>query len=188
MESSNPFADIQKYLDPSFDLTKLDNPELQKHMGLLKEQLKGYDVNKVLKGALKSAILDQEVAKAFIAEDHDFHRKEKDITKQCAYVMFQENVAKRYAQRTETHRNQEARLSERKIPVTKIEPIEMAKYSCVTFEELEEEQEFHHRYLAVKIISEPSMTAENDEFSFLMIDSASDSNRVIRCNIMDSEG
>lgn len=64
-----------------------------------------------------------------------------------------------------------------------IDPCELACYSTVNFNEFEEYGVHQHRMIAVKIIHEPYV-AYDGKLSMLVMDQVSDSNRVLRVEVL----
>ena len=69
------------------------------------------------------------------------------------------------------------------LPHLKIKPLALAMYSSVNFDQLEEDGIHYHRYMAVEVIHKPFMTKDGYT-NFLVKDKVSDSNRVLRVELV----
>lgn len=92
-------------------------------------------------------------------------------------------AAKRLESYTQTARLKDTGQVANGIPQSSIKPEDMAKYTGVTFNDLEEVYIFEQRYLSVRIISDPFLSSDG-QHNFLAMDSGSDSNRVLRFNVV----
>lgn len=72
---------MNQVMDPNYDLTQIEDPQLQQALTMLRQQMAGQDVNEVIKSVINDQVQDQETTKAFMLEDLDFHKVESDFKK-----------------------------------------------------------------------------------------------------------
>ena len=150
---------------------------------MLSQHLGGQDVNTVLRSVISSQVVVHSGLKEFLMEDLDFHAKEPDITKQVVYQKFLEIYQELKNSNAKQLADDGGSVCQKGQTRDGIDPLTLACYSALNFNQFEEYGIHRHRLMAVEVIHE-AYVVKNGSMSLLVKDKVSESNRVLRLEIL----
>ena len=143
---------------------------------------KNKEASQMLSRAMQQQVYQKEIIDTVLREDQWLHKFKSDPMKTVAWKSYHQLLESQIEFRN-TMVAEEAKIEGKCIPKNNIKGIEMAKYSLMSLDDLEDEDEYQSRYIMCKVICQPMKEMKSGSFEFLVKDNSHKTERVVRVTV-----